>query len=375
MSRTGTAFLVLWLAAVVARVPAGAAAGAARWQVPGEGRGTPALRAGTAYFLTRHHEVVAIDAETGQVRWKRTTGEPGDETLGSSVIAAGETVIAGDYTLLAFDAGTGAMRWRFEPPEGYGAGLYLGDTLAGDVFAGSPSGRLYSVGALDGRLHWSALASPGGNKTTVFRPVTQGDVVAAGYTTFGDAISGGVLAVDRRTGREKWRREFPAIAPGVPTGFGGGPVIFDAIVVAASGDGTIYGMDSGTGATMWSLPPAVRPDGRRQDRDWRGLAAIGTTLIAGSASGTVTAFDVRTRKEKWRFAHPDGGSTGLRLTVSAAAVYVPHLGGLLVSLDVQDGHLRWQTGGFGDGFSWAPAVDGGSVYAAASRAGLFALDR
>ncbi len=374
MPRTGPVFLILALAAVTARAPVVATGVSPRWQVPGEGRGTPALNAGTAYFLTRNHEVLAVDAESGQVRWKRNTGEPGDETLGSSVIAAGHSIIVGDYTLIAMEAETGAPRWRFEPPDGYGAGLYLGDTLGGDVFAGSPAGRLYSVGTLDGRLRWSAIVRAGA-KTTVFQPAAQGDSVVAGYTTFGPVASGGALLVDRRTGREQWRKEFPPLAAGASTGFGGGPVILDGMVVAASGDGTIYALDRGTGATIWSLPPAVRPDGRRQDRDWRALAVSGTTLIAGSISGTITAFDIRTRTEKWRFSHPDGGSTGVRITVRAGAVYVPHLGGLLVSLDLEDGHLRWQTGGFADGFSWAPAVEGGNVYAAASRAGLFALPR
>jgi outer membrane protein assembly factor BamB len=374
VSRTGPAFLILWLAAVVVRAPIRATAVTPRWQVSGEGRGTPALSAAAAYFLTRSHDVVAVDARTGRVRWKGSTGEPGDETLGSSVVAAGKSVVAGDYTLIGLDADTGARRWRFEPPEGYGAGLYLGDTLGGDVFAGSPAGRLYSVGTLDGRLRWSAIvkAEP---KTTVFQPAAQGDSVAAGYTTFGPVTSGGVLLVDRRTGQALWHKEFPPLAPGAPTGFGGGPVILEAMVLAASGDGTIYALDRATGATIWSLPPAVRPDGRRQDRDWRALAAGGDTLVAGSVSGTITAFDMRARTQKWRFSHPDGGSTGVRITVQDDVVYVPHLGGLLVSLDLEDGHLRWQTGGFADGFSWAPAVEGGNVYAAASRAGLFALPR
>jgi outer membrane protein assembly factor BamB len=372
--RTRPAFLVLWLAAVVVKGSGGGAGVTPRWQVAGEGRGTPALSGGTAYFLTRHHEVVAVASGTGQVRWTRNTGEPGDETLGSSLIAVSKSVVVGDYTLIGLDQETGARRWRFEPADGYGAGLYLGDTLGGDVFAGSPAGRLYSVGALDGRLRWSAIVEADA-KTTVFQPAVAGELVAAGYTTFGPVITGGVLLVDRRTGREQWRKAFPPLAPGSATGFGGGPVIVDALVLAASGDGTIYALDRATGATMWSLPAALRPDGRRQDRDWRALAVSGDTLVAGSVSGTITAFDIRTRTEKWRSAHPDGGSTGVRIAARAREVYVPHMGGLLVSLDVGDGHLRWQTGGFADGFSWAPAVEDGNVYAAASRAGLFALPR
>ena len=88
----------------------------------------------------------------------------------------------------------------------------------------------------------------------------------------------------------------------------------------------------------------------------------------------VTAFDRRERREKWRFAHPDGGSTALRLQLPTTnTVYVPHLGGRLVALGLRDGRQRWEIGGFSDGFNWAPAVAGRVIYAAASRSGFFAL--
>jgi outer membrane protein assembly factor BamB len=98
-------------------------------------------------------------------------------------------------------------------------------------------------------------------------------------------------------------------------------------------------------------------------------------LIAGSVSGVLTTIDVRDGKEKWRYSHPDGGSIGLQIAADDESAYVPHLGGLLVAIGLRDGRVRWQTGGFSDGFNWAPAVVGGSVYAAASRSGLFALPR
>src|SRR5262245_8611878 len=48
------------------------------WRVPGEGRGKPAAERDSVYFLLKRHGVVAVDAETGGVRWRSTTGELDD---------------------------------------------------------------------------------------------------------------------------------------------------------------------------------------------------------------------------------------------------------------------------------------------------------
>jgi outer membrane protein assembly factor BamB len=380
MGRAAVVFLALWLSATASTgLSGGAAVAAPRWRVAGEGRGVPAASGSTAYFLTKRHEVIAVDADTGSVRWSRNTGEPGAETLGSSLLVSESIVVAGDYALFGFDATSGEPKWRFDPADGYGAGLYLGEARDGVAFAGSPAGRLYAVNVLTGRLIWSAKATVdagvGAAAVTVFQPIVAGDSVVAGYTTFSHPMTGGIVAVDRGSGRERWRREFPQAAPGAATGFGGGPVISGNLIAAGSGDGRIYGFDCSSGQSRWVLPGVIRPDGRPQDRDWRALAVSGRTLVAGSVSGTVTAIDLEVRTEKWRYAHPDGGSIALRIAADDESVYVPHLGGLLVSVDLRDGTARWQIGGFSDGFNWAPAIVSGKVYAAASRAGLFSLPR
>lgn len=380
MGRVVVVFLGLWLMAMVSgRFIGGAPNVAPRWHVAGQGRGVPAVSGSAVYFLTKRHEVVSVEAGTGAVRWRRNTGEPGAETLGSSVLVGGDVVMAGDYAVLGFDAGSGEPKWRFDPAGGYGAGLYLGDARDGVAFAGSPAGRLYALEISSGRLIWSARVEvregSEGAPVTVFQPFVSGEVVVAGYSMFGRPVSSGLVVVDRRSGRERWRREFPAESPDAATGFGGGPVVSGGVIVAASGDGRIYGFDCESGQSRWVLPRAVRPDGRPQDRDWRALAISGSMLVAGSVSGVITATDLKDHRERWRYSHPDGGSIALGITADAESVYVPHLAGLLVSIDLRDGRQRWQIGGFSDGFNWAPAVAGESVYAAASRAGLFALPR
>jgi outer membrane protein assembly factor BamB len=374
MDRFALAGIAVWLIAALPRVLVHDTVAVPIWQVAGEGRGVPAVSGSNVYFLTKRHEIVAVDGATGTVSWRRNTGEPGGETLGSSVIARDGVVMAGDYAILGLDASTGALRWRFDPADGYGAGLYLGDAADGVAFAGSPAGRLYGVTIADGRPRWSVqpLADP---KTTVFQPLVAGDVVISGYTTFGRPISGGVVVVDRATGRERWHRAFPPGSPDEATGFGGGPVAWEGLVIAASGDGRLHAFDRETGLPRWVLPAVRRADGRPQERDWRALALSGSSLVAGSVTGILTMIDVGERQEKWRYAHPEGGSIGLRIAADHESVYVPHLGGRLVAIRTRDGRPLWEIGGFSDGFNWAPVVAGPRIYAAASRTGLFALPR
>src|SRR5262245_20829298 len=82
------------------------------WHVGGEGRGTPAVYGHTAFFLSKRHELVAIDIRTGRVKWRRPTHGPGDTTAGTTVRVTSRMVVAGDGHLVAFTH-EGIERWRF----------------------------------------------------------------------------------------------------------------------------------------------------------------------------------------------------------------------------------------------------------------------
>jgi len=339
------------------------------WQVSGEGRGTPAVHESSVYFLSKRHEVMAVEVASGRIRWRRSTGELSESTAGSRVLTARGIVMAGDYDVVSFRE-DGTPLWRFSPVHGYGAGLYLGDATDTVVVAGSPAGRLYAIDVETGREAWSA-AVVDGSPATVFAPALSRDLVVAGYTSFTSPSAGGIVAYDIDTGRERWRWRLPGGAPhGDGTGLAGGPVDAGDVILAAGRDGRIHALDRESGQLRWSLPAVVADAGE----DFRALATNGDTLVAGSLNGTVVSYDLVTRRERWR-RRPVEASVAFGLVSDRHRVYVPYLSGHLVALDADTGAERWRTTGGAKGFNWTPLPAGDRVYAAASGAGFFAFRR
>ena len=354
------------------------------WHVAGVGHGRPAVDGGSVYFLSSRHEVIALDATRGTERWRQGTLEPGNATEGSAVVVAGEVVVAGDYNLVAFDRITGTFRWRFVPAIGYAPGVYLGGVSRGLVFAGSPAGRVYAISSTSGELAWSTVVAADG-RTTVFQPATDGTDVVAGFTTFTIPNRGGVVLLDPVTGNERWRAVFPgATDPLLGTGSAGSPILVGDLVIAASGDGTIYGFDRAKGFIRWTIPPIPGLPAILQGPfplpdvsgpDYRPLASAGRNLFAGSMKGPVIAYDLTTLREKWRYDDPQSGSVAFGLVSDDRYVYVPYLSGRHVALDQFTGQEHWQTPDARDGFIWMANPIDGLVYLAGSQGGFVAFER
>jgi outer membrane protein assembly factor BamB len=351
--------------------------------VPGGAVGTPAHEGDTVYFLSKDRQVVALDAQSGTTRWRSDTGIVnrdhvfGAMTAGTAVRLAREIVIAADWDVIGFDKRTGSRRWVYEAPGGDGPGLYMGAAVADTVYAGSVTGRVYAIDSTTGRLRWSTRIIEGGpGQTTVFEPIVSGDLVAAGYSLYRIPTVGGLAVLDAATGRVRWRAEFPARPFPVPTNRTGGPLLVDDLLVASAGDGNIYGFDLATGAIRWTFPrldgtfTSIMPPG---DTDHRTLTVAGRLVIAGSALGMVVAYDIDTRRERWRHDAGQWGSTTFSMAADDRLVYVPFFGGFIIALDLATGEERWRFGDSAKGLIWAPSPAGDRIFASASRSGFYAL--
>lgn len=398
-----TSRTTLWSNAFTAAVSAGGvfavAAGAAQpigmpppgpapavvWSLDGAAYGIPAYDGDAAYFLSKDRAVVAIDAAAGKLRWRTDTGITnrdhifGLTTAGNAARVSGHTVVAGDWDVVGFDRATGKRRWVFEAAFGDAPGLYLGDATTDTVFTGSAMARVYAIDTESGRLRWTrAVVEPTGVQTSVYEPILVGDRLAVGYTTHGMPAIGGVVMLDADTGRIRWRTPFPAAkVPLAPSARGGGPVLAGDLLIASSADGVIHALDAETGDLVWLLPPVTGPFpmiAPSNAIDYRALAVSGQTLVAGSSTGIVTAYDLESRQVLWRSNGNYWGSTAFSIAADDRLAYVPYFGGTLIALDMRTGEERWRFGGFGQGFLWAPVPAGDRVFASGSTVGYFALD-
>ncbi len=348
----------------------------ALWRVEGEGRGVPAVDEQTAYFLGKRHDVIAISRDTGKVRWRARTGEPGESTVGDAVVVTNGVVVVGDYNLMAFNAEDGGLRWRFLPDDGYAAGVFLGGVADGIVFTGSPAGRVYALDAASGALRWSTAISDR-SETTVYEPIVSGQQLFAGFTNFHIPETGGVVALDRATGRVRWKSDFPETGNVLSqTNWAGGLVLEDGLVIASAGDGNIYAFDRDTGERKWTIPKVsgeIKSIVPPSDVDHRVLALGRHVLVAGSLTGYVIAYDTSTQEERWRHAGGFDGSTSFIFANDAHTVYVPYVSGMLVALDIETGKEKWRMGDYQIGFMWPPLVVGDAMYIAATRTGFHAF--
>jgi outer membrane protein assembly factor BamB len=251
------------------------------WKVPGYAWGRPAVDGDSVFFLSNQHDVTAVNAANGAVRWTQKTGEP-DAVIGAGITVGGGNVIAGDYNVTAFDRATGSLRWRFVPALGYAPGAYLGGVQNGVVFAGS--GSVMSTQS-------TCCPAPRGEHVHHFRrpsityyPVPAGDIVIATFTKNNAPTTGRSLPPTRRR-RERWRTMFPVTAAAtafVGTGASGSAVV-DNLVIASNRDGIVYALRRSDGSTARTLAIATATGGPAPVAPVTGLPTQATVRADGRA--------------------------------------------------------------------------------------------
>lgn len=145
-----------------------AADGSVLWQLPtapvGITYATPIVAANTVYVPDSNGTVLALDAETGAVRWRAQGNTSVVARPPLSVVVQGQIVFAssGGDTVRALSATTGAVLWRYVTGEAHPeyVGRLSPPVLSGSqVYVSSITG-LYVVDAATGRQLWRAALDP-----------------------------------------------------------------------------------------------------------------------------------------------------------------------------------------------------------------------
>jgi eukaryotic-like serine/threonine-protein kinase len=199
---------------------------------------SPAVWNGTVYVGSGDHNVYAIDAQTGALRWKFVTGN----VVHASPAVAGGIVYIGswDRYLYALDARTGAVRWKFQT--GDDRQIYNQVGIAGSaavagttVYFGSRDSHFYALDAKTGSLRWKRDEK---GSWVIGSPAVVGSTVL--YTTSDERK---FFAVDAATGNVKFSVPYGAFSYSSPSVAGN-------VAYYGSFDGRVYGVDVASGKVV-----------------------------------------------------------------------------------------------------------------------------
>jgi outer membrane protein assembly factor BamB len=287
------------------------------WEVEiGEGYSSPVVANGRAFLHSRRdpEEVVtAVDLHTGRVAWQQRYTAAFAKNQYATQMAKGPNstpLVAGNrlFTLgvtgilTAWNVADGSVAWR------------------NDYSASIDTSKLFCGTAMSPMLEGGSL------------------VVQVGS----DVHGGRVLALDPATGKERWVWTGPG--PGYASPLA---VTIDSVrQIVTLTNGTIVGIDAGTGALLWSIPFPDEWHENIVSPLWTGR----TVIVSGTRQGT-HAYSITRAGGTWQAKQVWRNAEVTMYTVSPVFADGVIYGmsnkrrGQFVALDAESGALKWATTG------------------------------
>jgi outer membrane protein assembly factor BamB len=291
------------------------------------------------FFADGVGDVTARDQRTGQVLWSRDS-QTGGRIVGYNLLAQQGVVVApGAFEVVAFDAASGADRWRYEPPldtlnpfaqppqPGFMGSTRL-DADETTVYIPAWGASISAVDLQTGQLRWVwGDGNPGGFRSGSMGVRVHGDTVYApvwhNVNQFGGLSEVWLVALERATGRELWRKVFPAYTSGVSTQ--GSPAVFENLVIFTSAGGYEYAVDRFTTELVWQFTPTPVQATLSQPELW------GDVVYHDGGDQYIYALDARSGAVRWRALYE--GLTYTDFLVTERRIYVANGQRILVVLD------------------------------------------
>jgi outer membrane protein assembly factor BamB len=251
---------------------------------PANFAGSPGIGGGRVYITSHDGNIRVYDLRTGRLAWrmKIAAAESPPIVAGNLVYFGDGPSGGGDGHFRAVDVRTHRVVWSYRAAGNISSGAALTRTTA---YFSSYGGSVYALDRFTGRLRWrTAVQGPSGGSV----PFYSTPALAGGNLILG-GNDGSIYALDARTGSQRWRS-------------GGSGYVYSSAAVwhgrAFIGDfgGTFHALSVRTGNELWSkqLGPIL------------GSATVidGIVYISALRPATTYGFDARTGREVWRF--PDG---------------------------------------------------------------------
>ena len=266
---------------------------------------TPAIANGIVDAGSYDGKFYALNAQTGAIKWKfATEGErrfeakgihglqPRNQTiadqydvfLSSPVVVQGAVYFgSGDGNLYALDAATGQLKWKFKTGDVVHASPAYAD---GVLFVGSWDSYFYAVDAATGKEKWRFH---GGEDPLIHNQVGfQSSAAVVDGVVYVGCRDSNLYALEAATGKEKWKffneLSWVIVSPAVAQG---------KVVFAPSDSSLFHIADAGTGKGLL----------KQQDKAFMFSSPVvaGDVVLIGVVNGTLQARDLKTGEPLWDF--------------------------------------------------------------------------
>lgn len=315
----------------------------------------PVVAGGVAYAASRNGEVVALDLNTGEQKWRTETGAavaagPG---YGDGLVLVGTI----DARVLALRADNGEKVWDVQVSSEVLAAPQSED---GVTVVHSIDGRVAGLSAADGKRLWIYdRSAPVLTLRGISSPALERGIAVAGFD------SGQVAALALRDGRTLWERSIA-----IPSGrselerlvdIDADPVIADGVVYVTTFQGRVAALSLEAGQLLWA----------REMSSYAGMAVGATQLFVTDDTGQVWALDRRTgatfwKQDKLRYRNVT------RPAVIGDYLVVGDFEGYLHWLSQDDGQLLARTRADDSGISAPPIAVAGELLVLANNGELSA---
>lgn len=244
-----------------------------------------AYDSGILFASTGFSKLFALKAEDGEIAWQQDL--PGPVRASPLVLDGAVYVVTVDNQLIAMDAATGERRWRHqgfaEPAALLGTAAPAG--IDESIIVPYSSGEIFALRAANGRANWSDnlaavrradTASSLADITAL--PVTDGSLVYA------VSHSGRTVAIDLRTGARAWERN----VGGVRT-----PWIAGEWMFIVNNEAQVVCLRRRDGRVRWvaQLERYEDPEDREDPIHWLSPMAVGGRLLLIGGHGKGVALD------------------------------------------------------------------------------------
>jgi outer membrane protein assembly factor BamB len=266
---------------------------------------TPAVANGMVYAGSYDGKFYALDAQTGAVKWKFSTGgerrfeakgihglEPKTQTmadqydvfLSSPIVVQGAVYFgSGDGNLYALDATSGELKWKFKTGDVVHSSPAYAD---GVLYFGSWDSYFYAVDAATGKEKWRFH---GGEDPLIHNQVGfQSSAAVADGIVYVGCRDSNLYALEAETGKEKWR--FNNQGSWVISS----PALSQGKVYFATSDSSLYHVvDAATGKSVL----------KQQDKAYMfsSPSIAGDVVLIGVLNGTLQARDLKSGDALWDF--------------------------------------------------------------------------